>query len=143
MMLQSLQAKQQIITELIAGKLELFEAASRFQVVHAVAAACFQSAAISSSRVDNENVCRTVIGWVHLALAHRPEEAERVSSRLEQELEIYIDRFGSVCLPAFALNLERGWHGLSHRISTSSPKWESNVSRNCFQWFCCRHNARQ
>jgi hypothetical protein len=100
LMLQRLQAKQQIIAELIAGKLELFEAASRFQAVHAVAAACFDSPAVSTSRVDSENVCRTVIGWVHLALAHRPEEAERVSSRLERELEGYINRFGSVRLPA-------------------------------------------
>lgn len=97
--LQSLSSKQQIINELIEGRLEFLEAASRFQVVHHVTAACFENATgVSAAVADSENLCRMVIGWVYLALSNRPEEAERVSNRLEGELQGYLDRFGKVSL---------------------------------------------
>ena len=40
----------------------------------------------------NENLCRTVIGWVYLTLSSRPEEAERVSNRLERELQVHLEK---------------------------------------------------
>ncbi len=84
---QCLKTKQIIVNELIAGRLELLEAASRFQAVHSTSAECSKESSV------NENMCRTLIGWVHLSLCgNRPEEAERVSDRLERELQKHLDR---------------------------------------------------
>jgi hypothetical protein len=97
--LQGLQTKQQVIGEVIAGRLGLLEAASRFLAVHHATAACFEFATgIPSVVADNESICRTVIGWVYLTLHNRPEEAERVSNRLERELQSLIERAGTVNL---------------------------------------------
>jgi hypothetical protein len=95
--MQSLLAKQQIINELIAGRLELLEAAARFQAAHRTTAACL--VVVAAAPGDGESLCRTVIGWVHLALSGRPEEAERVSERLERELQGHLERQGQLSLP--------------------------------------------
>jgi len=96
---QSLSTKQQIINELIAGRLKLLEATERFRVAHAAAAACLASATGGvSADADAENMCRTVIGWVCLSLSNRPEEAERVSASLERELQSEIENHGAVTL---------------------------------------------
>jgi hypothetical protein len=93
--LQCLVVKQQIIRQVIEGRMVLWEAASRFQTVHRVAAACIESATgIPASTSDGENLCRTVIGWVYLSLSNRPEEAERVSNRLERELQSHLEKNG-------------------------------------------------
>ena len=49
---------------------------------------------VPSAVFDSENLCRTVIGWVYLSLSNRPEEAERVSDRLERELQVHLDKNG-------------------------------------------------
>jgi hypothetical protein len=67
-------------------------------VVRGIAVSFEIATGVPSIIQDNENVCRTVIGWVHLALENRPEEAERITERLERELQICIDRFGTVDL---------------------------------------------
>ena len=88
-LLDALQRKQQAVTALIAGRISLFEAAARFR-----------SSQSSVARVgDVESTCRSVIGWVHLALSERPEKAEAVSARLEAELQTHLERFGSSRLP--------------------------------------------
>lgn len=82
-----LQQKQAIISQVIDGKLPLWEAAGRFQLAHTAACQCLESATgVPNHSIDNESVCRTVIGWVFLALSDRPEHADRVSERLELEL---------------------------------------------------------
>lgn len=82
-----LQQKQAIITQVIDGKLPLWEAAGRFQLAHMAARRCLESATgVPNHSLDSESVCRTVIGWVYLALSDRPEQADRVSERLEVEL---------------------------------------------------------
>ena len=98
--LENLQRKKQIINELIAGSLELVEAATRFRPIHCASADCLGDATgIATMLTDNEYLCRTMIGWVHLALNQRPEMAERVSERLERELQHHLDRCGQVNLP--------------------------------------------
>src|SRR5262249_31304307 len=57
--------KQEAVAALIAGRLTLLEAAATFR-----AAGCPRPDA------DGESACRSVIGWVHLALCDRPERAE-------------------------------------------------------------------
>jgi hypothetical protein len=78
--------KLDAVSQLIEGRLTLLEAASRFQ-------------AVGGSDADGETVCRTVIGWVHLLLNERPEQAEAVSERLESELQCCVERAGGVRLP--------------------------------------------
>jgi hypothetical protein len=98
--LQRLQAKQDIVAQLVAGRVSLLEAATRFRaasqpVVEGPSYAVFAQAEQDS----DERVCRTLIGWAYLALCEYPERAEAVSNRLETDLQEILDRQGSVCLP--------------------------------------------
>ena len=91
-MLLGLQQKQAIINQVIEGRLPLWEAASRFQAAHQAARVCLETATgVPSHSIDGEAVCRTIIGWVCLALSDRPEHADRVSERLEGELREFLD----------------------------------------------------
>jgi len=85
--LAGLLQKQAIINQVIDGKLPLWEAAGRFSLAHRAAIACLERATgVPNHSIDGEEVCRTIIGWVYLALSDRPEHADRVSERLECEL---------------------------------------------------------
>lgn len=79
-LLAELRRKQLAVSAVIDGKLSLLEAAGWFRN--------------ECTSVDGEALCRTVIGWVHLALCERPEKAEAVSLRLEGELQVFLDRTG-------------------------------------------------
>jgi hypothetical protein len=88
-----LQQKQAIIHQVIDGHLPLWEAAGRFQVAHQAARVCLERATgVPGHTIDNESVCRTIIGWVYLTLIDRPEQADRVSERLEGELREVLNR---------------------------------------------------
>lgn len=78
-LLDGLVRKQQAVAAVIAGGMSLFEAADRFR---------------ADDRDDPEAACRTVIGWVHLALRDRPERAEPLTERLERELQSHLARPG-------------------------------------------------
>jgi hypothetical protein len=85
--LLGLKQKQAIINEVIDGHLPLWEAAGRFQAAHQAARVCLEKATgVPGHTIDGETVCRTIIGWVYLALVDRPEQADKVSERLECEL---------------------------------------------------------
>ena len=75
-LLTSLSRKQEAVAGVIDGRVSLREAAARFR-----------AAGGARPDADEETVCRSVIGWVHLALCDRPERAERVTARLEYELQ--------------------------------------------------------
>jgi hypothetical protein len=92
---QSLQTKQSIINELVARRLELPEAASRFQAVHATSSARIERATgVRIKSTNHEDLYRTLIGWVHLSLCgNRPE---RATDRLERELQVQLDQCGKV-----------------------------------------------
>jgi hypothetical protein len=91
--LQGLQQKQAIINQVIEGRLALWEAASRFQAAHQAARLCLETATgVPSHSIDSEAVCRQIIGWVYLALSDRPEQADRVSERLEGELREHLTK---------------------------------------------------
>ncbi len=106
-----LATKKEIIFQVIEGRLPLLEAAARFAAVTTRSITPEKSAdrrvdsnelAFSSRNfsrnLDDESICRTVIGWVHLALRDRPEQAEFVSNRLENELQTQLDRCGKIIL---------------------------------------------
>jgi hypothetical protein len=93
--LQRLQSKQQIIAELISGRLPLLEATAQFRAAQPPA----KDQAGAPPSDDGERLCRTVIGWAYLALSERPERADAFSEELEQELQDHLARHGTVCLP--------------------------------------------
>jgi hypothetical protein len=85
--LRSLKVKQEAVAQVCANQLPLFVAAARFQ-------------AVNPGVLNGEELCRNVIGWVHLALRDRPEQAEAVSARLESELQEHLNSFGVIRLPS-------------------------------------------
>jgi len=98
--LLGLQQKQAIINEVIDGHLPLAEAAGKFQAAHQAARVCLETATgVPGHSIDNESACRTIIGWVYLALLDRPEHADRVSERLEGELRELLNRNALVKTP--------------------------------------------
>jgi hypothetical protein len=98
--LLGLQQKQAIINQVIEGRLALWEAASRFQAAHQAARLCLETATgVPTHSIDGEAVCRTVIGWVYLTLSDRPEQADRVSERLEGELRELLTKTAAVRIP--------------------------------------------
>ncbi len=99
-LLQGLQRKRRIIAELIEGHMPLLQAASQFEAAQQASSACFERVTGIPSATDSESICRTVIGWVHLVLSDRPEQAERVSQQLEKELQGYLQQYGNVNLSA-------------------------------------------
>lgn len=95
--LQRVAARQEVIRDLIDGQIALREAATRFR---SLAPNPSGGAGVSwSDAADDESLCRTVIGWVHLALLDRPERAEEVSESLEQTLQSYVRTMGNAFLP--------------------------------------------
>jgi hypothetical protein len=88
--LERVEAKQQAVADLIDRRTDLLEAAARFH-----------AAGLAPSDVvgDGERLCRSVIGWVYLALSDRPERAEALSDELERELQVVLSRHGAVRLP--------------------------------------------
>jgi hypothetical protein len=92
--LQRLDAKKEIIGQIIDGRLRLLEAASQFRGLSRTA-----GAVIAAARNDSdEDLCRSLIGWVYLALSERPERAEVLSDQLEAELAAHLKQHGSVNL---------------------------------------------
>ena len=85
-LLADVSRKERVVRDLIAGRVSLFEAAVRFGGPPDV-----------GDRA--ESVCRSVIGWVHLALRDRPERADLVAGRLEHELLRSCDRFDRLSGP--------------------------------------------
>lgn len=98
--LLGLQEKRAIINQVIEGHLPLWEAAGQFQAAHQAARLCLERATgFPGHTIDGEAVCRTIIGWVCLALSDRPEQADRVSERLEGELRELLKKNGPAVAP--------------------------------------------
>jgi hypothetical protein len=98
--LRGLHVKKAIVNQLIEGRLPFLEAAAQFQVAQRLSSPCLEHATgVPGGTGDSEAICRALIGWVHLALSDRPEQAELVSDRLERELQGYLERFGKISLP--------------------------------------------
>ncbi|MDB5307012.1 MAG: hypothetical protein JWO38_1214 [Gemmataceae bacterium] len=87
-LLTGLSRKEQAVTDVIAGRVSLLEAAARFG-----------AAGEARPDTDGEALCRSVIGWVHLALRDRPERADLVAGRLEHELQDYRAQLGHLPTP--------------------------------------------
>ena len=90
--LERLDAKQDIIRQMIDGRLHLIEAAECFRELTR------STAGNSGTSQSDEDVCRGLIGWVYLALCERPERAESLSAQLEAELAAHLQRRGQANL---------------------------------------------
>jgi hypothetical protein len=86
--LERLDAKQDIIRQLIDSRLHLIEAAECFRELTR------PTGGNSALGQSDEDVCRALIGWVYLALCERPERAESLSAQLEAELAAHLQRRG-------------------------------------------------
>jgi hypothetical protein len=94
--LQRLDAKKEVIGQLIDGRLHLLDAAAQFRQLNRPVPI---GAAQAGTRNDSdEDLCRSLIGWVYLALSERPERAEALSDQLEAELAAHLKQHGSVNL---------------------------------------------
>jgi len=94
-------AKQQVVSDLIAGRLSLLEAAARFRDLtppSSDAARYLRSVYAGAS--DDERFCRAVIQWVRgTRRSGSRAEADRVAARLEAEFQEYLRRDGRIALP--------------------------------------------
>src|SRR5436190_3370360 len=95
--LRCLAVKQAIVADLISGRLPLVEATARFRRADGASPV---AGGPGRPEPADEEWCRTVIGWAHLALSDRPERAEALSEHLEEELQSHLARHGTVRLPA-------------------------------------------
>jgi hypothetical protein len=91
--LQRLDAKKGIIGQIIDGRLQLVEAAARFRQLNRATAV-----GTTPNGESDEDLCRSIIGWVYLALSERPERAEALSEQLEAELAAHLKLHGAVNL---------------------------------------------
>jgi hypothetical protein len=98
--LHRLQIKQDIVAQLVAGRVSLLEAAARFRAAsQPFSDGASLGSAIRPVQESAEHICRTLIGWAYLALSEYPERAEAVTNRLETDLQEVLDRQGSISLP--------------------------------------------
>jgi len=96
--LQRVRQKQQVIDDLIAGRLDLFQAASHFQSLSTGGPDGGTSFLGDRETSNPENLCRAVIGWANLALRERPERAALLAERLEHDLQSHLAQHGGVCI---------------------------------------------
>jgi hypothetical protein len=92
--------RSEITSDLIAGRLTLFEAAAGFRAVRQIKAKYQQPAPRSfQGKPEEEHLCREVLVYVELRLEGGPAQAA-VVARLHKELQEHLERYGTVHLPA-------------------------------------------
>jgi hypothetical protein len=86
--------------DLAAGRLTLFEAAAHFRAVQQVKAKYLPPVALpASGKTEEERLCWQVIRYVEAAMEDDPAQAS-VVSRLKNDLQEHLGRYGTVQLPA-------------------------------------------
>jgi hypothetical protein len=95
------QAKYAAVTELVAGRLTLLEAAARFRDLDAGLSGVPESLVQQYPGVSYEQaLCRHMIDPARSALrVHAPEEMERVVARLEAALQRHLETERGLCQP--------------------------------------------
>jgi hypothetical protein len=100
--LERIRTKDAIVGALIAGRLDLFEAAASFRALNRrlpppVEFGCD----LRRCRSDAERYCRQVLAWTRSKANRRPPgTVARLVQRLEADLEDHLRRDGDVRLPA-------------------------------------------
>jgi hypothetical protein len=89
-----------LVSDLVAGRLTLFEAAAGFRAVQQTKERYVKPVPLSFlGKTDEERLCRQVLACVEQRLRDEPDQAA-VVARLQQELEEHLGRDGTVHLPA-------------------------------------------
>jgi len=79
-------ARERVVDDLCARRINLREAAARFRDLSAGTDAARYACLCYTGDGDDERYCRQVIQWVHARLAPTsPEEADRTADALEKE----------------------------------------------------------
>jgi hypothetical protein len=95
-----LQQRQQIINEVIAGRLSLTHAASRFLRLNKSTPECMTALrSYYPGMPDEQRVCEQVIYAVRLVLEDRGEPSDEMEKRLRAELRDLLDRPEGLSLP--------------------------------------------
>jgi len=98
--LEGVEAKKHIVSELIEGRLCLLEAVAQFEAVHRTSTLDLEHSLGVPVSQDGESICRSVIGWIPIVMGDRPEQANMVIEKLEGELDTLLARHGKVLLPS-------------------------------------------
>jgi hypothetical protein len=99
LLMYRISAKEVIMGDLFAGRIDLFTAAARFRRLSEPRAEACRRAFCRTS--DGEWFCRQVIGWVRgRRELLSPGQAEEWSCRLEADLHRHLEQYGEVLLPA-------------------------------------------
>jgi hypothetical protein len=100
MVKKRLSAKNELIKELLNGRLTLFETAAGFQRLNEELPMAGDKQSIAGV-AEEERLCQQVIEWVRVELIVNPGEAsEDFVARLEQQLLRHKQKNGTVQLPA-------------------------------------------
>jgi hypothetical protein len=95
----AIEQRMALLSDLLAGRLTLFETAAGFRVVQRVKEKYFQPVALRfPGNTEEEQLCRQVIAYTETRLQDDPKQAA-VVARLEKELQEHLDRYGRVRLP--------------------------------------------
>jgi hypothetical protein len=99
-LLRRIAAKEQVVAELVAGRLTLLQAAARFRDLKEEPPDMADPPGYPCGCSEGERLCREVMAWADGWLAERaPQRAAAVAARLEAELRRHRDRAGMVRLP--------------------------------------------
>jgi hypothetical protein len=101
-----------IVSDLVAGRLNLFEAAAGFSEVDKVKERHHVNPdplpQYFPAKTREEQLCRQVITGVEWRLWNQPEQGV-VVARLEKELQEHLERYGTVQLPEFRRPEKMPW----------------------------------
>jgi hypothetical protein len=92
--------RSEITSDLLAGRLTLFEAAAGFRAVLQVKAKYQKPVSLPfPGKPEEEQLCRQVVAYVETRLHGDPAQAAVVSC-LQKEFQEHLERYGTVHLPA-------------------------------------------
>jgi hypothetical protein len=90
-----IEARRQIVEEVIAGRLTLMVAADKFGALNAQEPESMTAVRLNyRGDSDRKSLCQQVLHHVQVALEGRSSEAEAVIPRLEREMQAYIGEDG-------------------------------------------------
>jgi hypothetical protein len=101
LLVRQVNAKSEAVTELLAGRLALLQAAARFRdLEEALPDSLAAPRRPPGGAADGERQCREVMTWVDNWLrVQAPEQAAGVAARLEEELRRHRGPDGTILLP--------------------------------------------
>jgi hypothetical protein len=96
-----IKAKRQVVHQVVAGELTLFEAAAWFRFINDTPPEFSYGWVSGPGASKEEKACRQVIGWVEeeLLVMGLPDRSAGLSDRFTKQLEAHLAEHGRVILP--------------------------------------------